>query len=119
VSIYEIRVKGRLDAHWSAWFEGLTLTYDRDTTVLRGSLIDEAALHGVLSKVAGLNLHLLSVNVVEADEVTSAPTADGTAAIGRTLPPSEAPPGRPGAGAATPKKHDRTQRKHRRKRPSR
>ncbi len=46
---YEIRVQGHLDQRWSAWFAGLAITYDTDdNTVLRGPLVDEAALHGVL-----------------------------------------------------------------------
>jgi hypothetical protein len=33
---YEIRLKGRLDDRWAAWFDGLTLTTDDDgTTALR------------------------------------------------------------------------------------
>ena len=72
MSIYEIRVKGRLDTHWAAWFEGLTVAYDGDTTVLRGSLVDEAALHSMLSKFGNLNLHLLSVNTVEREATDSA-----------------------------------------------
>lgn len=84
MSIYEIRVKGRLDAHWTAWFEGLTLEYVGDTTVLRGALVDEAALHGVLSKVAALNLRLLSVNAVEA--VSHASTTPATLAAPDTSP---------------------------------
>lgn len=116
MSVYEIRVRGRLDAHWAAWFEGLTLAYDGDTTVLYGSLIDEAALHGVLSKVAELNLHLLSVNAVEVDAATFAPsTALGPPSP--TSPPLGAPPGPPGADTATPKQQGRTHRKHRRKLP--
>ena len=113
MSIYEIRVRGRLDVHWAAWFEGMTLVHDGDTTVLRGPLVDEAALHGVLSKVAELNLHLLSVNDVEIGEVTSSPSPT----IGRTSPPFEAPPGPPSANMGTSKKHGRTQRKHHRKLP--
>ena len=54
---YEIRVQGRLDPHWSEWFNGLTISYDADgNTVLRGPLVDEAALHGVLNKVRDLAL---------------------------------------------------------------
>ncbi len=65
MSIYEIRVQGHLDQHWSAWFEGLAITYEEDgTTLLRGSLVDEAALHGVLMKVRDLAAPLLSVNRV-------------------------------------------------------
>ena len=63
--IYEIRVKGRLDQHWSSWFDGLTLSYEGDDiTVLRGPLVDEAALHGVLNKVRDLALPLLGVSRV-------------------------------------------------------
>jgi hypothetical protein len=42
--------------------------------VLRGFLADEAALHGVLSKVGNLNLHLLSVNVIEMGDATEDPS---------------------------------------------
>ena len=62
---YEIRVQGRLDQRWSTWFDGLTLSYEgEDITVLRGSLVDEAALHGILIKVRDLALPLLAVNRV-------------------------------------------------------
>jgi hypothetical protein len=63
--IYEIHVRGRLDQRWSSWFEGLIISYEgEDITVLRGSLVDEAALHGVLNKVRDLALPLLAVNRV-------------------------------------------------------
>jgi hypothetical protein len=98
--MYEIRVKGRLDTHWAAWFEGLTIAYDGDTTVLRGSLVDEAALHSVLSKVGNLNLHLLSVNTVETEATASATlvtpatpaTLDTSPTLGRESEPLDAPP---------------------------
>jgi hypothetical protein len=65
---YEIRVQGRIDQHWSEWFEGLTISYDaNDNTVLRGPLVDEAALYGVLNKVHDLTLPLLAVNRVADD----------------------------------------------------
>ncbi len=44
---YEIRLKGHLEARWAAWFDGLSLTKESDgTTVIRGAVIDQAALHG-------------------------------------------------------------------------
>ena len=62
---YEIRVQGHLDQRWSAWFDGLLITYDADdNTVLRGPLVDEAALFGVLIKVRDLALPLLEVHRV-------------------------------------------------------
>lgn len=68
MTVYEIRVKGQLDQQWSAWFDGLSISYDSEgTTLLRGWLPDEAALHGILAKVRDLAVPLLSVNQVIAD----------------------------------------------------
>ena len=68
MSIYEIRVRGHLDQHWSAWFDGLTIQHDGDgNTVLHGELVDEAALHGVLMKVRDLALPLLAVSRQDGD----------------------------------------------------
>lgn len=65
---YTIRVQGQLDLHWSAWFDGLTISHDTDgNTVLYGPLVDEAALHGVLSKVRDLALPLLEVRREQSD----------------------------------------------------
>lgn len=71
MSIYEIRVKGHLDQHWSLWFDGLNISHDDDgNTVLRGTLVDEAALHGVLMKVRDLALPLLAVSRDDRDELS-------------------------------------------------
>jgi hypothetical protein len=59
---WEIRLKGHLDARWGEWFGGLTITKAGDgTTVLRGPVADQAALHGLLRKVRDLGLPLVSV----------------------------------------------------------
>ncbi|HEX5505434.1 MAG TPA: hypothetical protein VFW96_22645 [Thermomicrobiales bacterium] len=66
---YEIRIKGHLDARWAAWFDGLSLTRERDgTTVIQGPVVDQAALHGLLQKVRDLDLPLVSVIHVEPDQ---------------------------------------------------
>lgn len=66
---YEIRLKGHLDARWATWFDGLTLTRESDgTTLLRGLVVDQAALHGLLRKVRDMGLPLVSVKPVEADQ---------------------------------------------------
>ncbi len=56
----EIRVQGRIAEHWSEWFEGLTITYADDVSILTGNVIDQPALFGLLSKVRDLGLSLLS-----------------------------------------------------------
>lgn len=67
----EIRVHGLLDDRWSRWFDGLTLTRAADgTTVLTGHISDQAALHGVLRKLAGLGLPLIAVRMVDHDATT-------------------------------------------------
>ena len=59
---YEIRVGGHLSSRWEAWFDGLTLArVDDGTTVLRGPIVDQSALHGVLQKLRDLGIPLLSV----------------------------------------------------------
>jgi hypothetical protein len=62
---YEIRIKGHLDAKWADWFDGLTITReDNGETLLRGPVVDQAALHGLLRKVRDLGMPLLSVTHV-------------------------------------------------------
>ncbi len=66
--VYEIRIKGYLDAQWGDTFEGMTITLeDNGNTLLTGPVIDQAALHGLLKKVRDLGLTLLSVNSIEPD----------------------------------------------------
>ena len=64
--LYEIRIKGHLDARWSDWFGGLTITLEDDgDTLLTGPVVDQAALHGLLKKVRDLGLPLVSVSLLE------------------------------------------------------
>jgi hypothetical protein len=73
---YEIRLKGRLESRWAAWFDGLSLTNSSDgTTIIRGPVADQAALHGLLQKVRDLGLPLVSVTQVEPDQ-PNAPTIE-------------------------------------------
>jgi hypothetical protein len=62
---YEIRLQGHLDTRWSAWFDGLSLNHESNgTTLLKGPVVDQAALHGLLQKVRDAGLHLVSVSHV-------------------------------------------------------
>ncbi|MGZ5399012.1 MAG: hypothetical protein ACXWDM_03290 [Nocardioides sp.] len=59
---YEVRLAGHLDGHWSTWFDGLALIQEDDgTTTLRGTVADQAELHGLLAKVRDLGATLISV----------------------------------------------------------
>jgi len=65
-TVYQLRVAGRLDQHWSAWFGGLTVTHEDDSsTSLTGTVTDQAELHGLLAKIRDLGLTLISVTVVD------------------------------------------------------
>ncbi|MGD9030967.1 MAG: hypothetical protein PVG25_14265 [Anaerolineae bacterium] len=69
MQVVEIRIKGRIDEHWSDWFEGLTITYtDQGETLLTGEVADQAALYGLLAKLRDLGLALVSVEHVERDQ---------------------------------------------------
>ena len=69
MTVYEIRVKGHLDAHWTAWFAGLEITnLENGEAVLSGGIVDQAALHGVLAKVRDLGLPLIAVACVGPDQ---------------------------------------------------
>ena len=62
---FEINVKGHLDDSWSDWLEGLEVKLlDNGEMILFGHIGDQAALMGILNKLSGLNLTLLSVNKI-------------------------------------------------------
>ena len=61
-AVYQIRVKGNLEQKWSDWFDGFAIEpQPNDETLLVGSVADQAALHGILTKISNLGLPLLSV----------------------------------------------------------
>jgi hypothetical protein len=60
--LYDIRIEGHLDPHWSDWLDGVAITLlDSGENLLPGTLADQAALHGLLAKIRGMNLKLISV----------------------------------------------------------
>jgi hypothetical protein len=72
---YEVRVQGRLESRWAAWFDGMTLTAEDDgVTCIHGPVADQAALHGLLAKLRDAGLPLVSVLQVEADQRPDVPT---------------------------------------------
>lgn len=66
--VYEIRLTGHLDPRWAARFDGLDVRHDADgTTVLRGPIADQAALHGVLQQIRDLGIPLVAVTATGID----------------------------------------------------
>ena len=63
---YQIRVRGRLDDRWSAWFDGLLVAQGPDgTTLIEAEAVDQAALHGLLRQVRDAGLALISVTRID------------------------------------------------------
>ncbi len=61
-----IRIKRHLDQSWQEWLEGLQIVHEPDgTSRLSGTLPDQAALYGVLTKIDRLSLTLLSLKTGE------------------------------------------------------
>jgi hypothetical protein len=71
---YEIRVRGHLGSRWASWFDGMNLTaVDDGTTVIRGPVADQAALHGLLQTLRDLGITLLSLVPLPADGAVEQP----------------------------------------------
>ncbi len=61
-AVYEFKVAESLSGQWTGWFDGLDLVHnEQGNTLLSGTIVDQAALHGVLTRIRDLNLILLSV----------------------------------------------------------
>jgi len=74
--LYEIMIQGYIDEVWSDWFAGLTMTHtEQGETILRGDLVDQAALHGVLIRVRDLGLTLISMQRLTPDDCRPTPSS--------------------------------------------
>ena len=68
--VYQVKVRGKLDARWSDWFNGMAIAYEIGSdgfpvTTITGAVVDQAALYGILWKLRDLNLKLLSVGTTK------------------------------------------------------
>jgi len=63
---FEIVIKGHVDREWDELFEGFRFEHLPDgTTLLRGNVVDQPALQGVLMRIGTLGWTLLRVEQVK------------------------------------------------------
>ena len=61
-------MKGRIGSVWTEYFDGMSMTYADGITTLLGTIVDRAALHGVLNKLRDLDLTLLTVKLLDEEK---------------------------------------------------
>jgi len=74
VTTYEIRVRGQVTDALLPLFDGVTARVEPVATVLHADLPDQAALHGVLDRIASLGLELVEVRRGHAAAAASDPS---------------------------------------------
>jgi hypothetical protein len=62
---YEFRISGHLAPDTRAAFEGMTVTDAPPETLVRGQVLDDAHLHGVLALIQDLGLQVVAVHRVD------------------------------------------------------
>jgi len=65
-TLYVFRIQETISPQVLDWFEKtMIVTTDQGETILACSIVDQSALHGVLSKIRDLNLTLLSLSKID------------------------------------------------------
>ncbi len=67
-SSYEIRIRGRVGNSVLASFEDMQAAVRPAETVLRGTVTDQAQLHGLLERIQLLGLELIEIRQVSPSE---------------------------------------------------
>jgi hypothetical protein len=61
---YQLVVRGELDDRFELVFTGMELSQVEGTTVMTGKVRDDAALYGLVERIAELGLELVSIQQV-------------------------------------------------------
>src|SRR5687768_5657958 len=65
-TIYEVQVRGHLDAHWATRWGDLAMTHlDDGTSILTGPVLDQAQLHGILARLRDIGATLIAVRAID------------------------------------------------------
>jgi hypothetical protein len=65
--VYRIVVRSELSDRYAPAFEGMQIEAKDGETILTGEVIDQPHLHGILARINGLGLELLSVQALPED----------------------------------------------------
>ena len=60
--LYEIHIKGHIGEGIGKQFEGCSVRRQSDGNTILSGMLDQAALHGALTKIQNLGLTLIAVN---------------------------------------------------------
>ena len=63
-TVYRIVVRSELNGRYAVAFEGMEMEARDGVTVLTGKIIDQPHLYGILDRINGLGLELLSVEAL-------------------------------------------------------
>ena len=63
-TIYRIVVRSELSARYAAAFEGMEMEARGGQTILTGEVIDQSHLHGILNRLNGLGVKLVTVETL-------------------------------------------------------
>ncbi len=66
-TLYRIVVRSELGDRYAVAFEGMEMDTKGGNTVLTGKIIDQPHLYGILARINGLGLELLSVQTLPDD----------------------------------------------------
>jgi hypothetical protein len=72
--LYRIVVRSELSNRYAVAFEGMELETKDGDTILKGEIIDQPQLYGILDRINGLGLQLLSVQALPEE---THPSAEG------------------------------------------
>ena len=73
---YEVRVSGVIPAQLLSELHDLTVSVEPPETVLHGSLPDQSAVVGLISRLHGLGLRLFEVRRLQPDEAREPQSSD-------------------------------------------
>jgi hypothetical protein len=60
--VYRIVVRSELSKRYATAFEGMEMEVKSGRTILTGKVIDQPHLYGILDRISGLGLELVSVS---------------------------------------------------------